>query len=135
MRTAQTLEKIPFFKSEVKENKPWSKLGILGSMFVYESYSTGSVVCREGEVGNKFYVIVDGMVEVVKQIYTDRGEEIEFVIDVLTKGSWFGEIALMKEAPRLASVKCKENCLFLTVTKERVSVVRARARALASALF
>jgi hypothetical protein len=52
VRTAQTLANIPFFKS-VKENKPWSKLGILGSMFQFEHFVEGATVVKEGEIGDK----------------------------------------------------------------------------------
>jgi CRP-like cAMP-binding protein len=117
VRITQTLATIPFFR-EIKENRPWSKLNILGSMFDFEFLPTGAVVIREGEVGDKFYVIVDGSVEISKAITGPQGTKV-IRLEVLQKNAWFGEIALLRECKRLATITCLEDCLFLTVTKEK----------------
>jgi len=44
---SQTLRSIPFFQY-INENKPWSKIGILGGLFRFEEYAPGHVVFREG---------------------------------------------------------------------------------------
>jgi CRP/FNR family transcriptional regulator, cyclic AMP receptor protein len=55
----------------------------------------GKVVCRQGETGNEFFVIIDGTASV-----TIDGEEV----NVLGAGDFFGELALLDGGERLASV-------------------------------
>jgi ferredoxin-NADP reductase/CRP-like cAMP-binding protein len=65
-----------------------------------KTYSNGEEVFHEGEIGDKFYLIVSGQAVAFK---TENGEE-----KTLTKygpGSFFGELALIKNEPRSASVK------------------------------
>jgi CRP-like cAMP-binding protein len=53
---------IPFFRS-LRENRPWSKRSLLGSMFKFKHYQAGETVVQEGDVGDTFFVVVDGSVE------------------------------------------------------------------------
>ncbi len=64
------------------------------------TFPTGTVVCRQGERGESFYIIVDGHVTVTQS--TD--EEEDRLLSVLHPGSYFGEMALIDDAPRMATV-------------------------------
>ena len=55
----------------------------------------GSVVVAEGEVGDRFYVVADGEAAV-----TIAGREVRRI----GPGGWFGELALLDDAPRSATV-------------------------------
>lgn len=66
MRTAERMQHIPFF-ANVKENKPWSKLGLLGGMFQFEEVPKGETCFRQGNPADKFYIIIRGSVEVSAQ--------------------------------------------------------------------
>jgi len=68
VRTSKTLQKIPIFKS-VKENKPWSKLAMLGAMFQFVTFPEGHVIYTEGDPNTQFYVIVDGKIELSTVVY------------------------------------------------------------------
>lgn len=112
MRKVGIMGKIPFFQGVV-ENKPWSKLGLLGAIFKFEDFATGDLVCRQGDPSDRFYVIVHGKVAV--EVLRD-GEQVQ--IDQLANNAYFGEIALLKNQPRICSVRCETDCLLMSVTRE-----------------
>lgn len=60
----------------------------------------GSVILREGEPGNRFYLIVAGDVKVVKNF----GSAHEVSLAVLPALSFFGEMCILETLPRSASV-------------------------------
>jgi CRP-like cAMP-binding protein len=68
----------------------------------------GKVLCKEGEIGHEFFVIVDGEVEVTrngKRVATRAG------------GEFFGEIALLEETRRTATVTAKTPLRFFVLTR------------------
>lgn len=67
----------------------------LASVLVEQEYDEGDVVMREGEPGNRFYVIIEGTVDV-----TVHGS----ARPRLGPGEGFGEIALLRGVPRTATV-------------------------------
>lgn len=69
----------------------------------------GTTVLREGEAGDRFYVVESGTVEVVR-----HGE----VVARLAAGDVFGEIALLRDVPRTASVVAVDDCVLQTLDRE-----------------
>lgn len=113
VRTAARLRSIPFFAG-VRENKPWSKMDLLGGLFAFEEFGDGAVVFEQNQLGDKFYIIVDGRCNV--SVNRGRGEQ---VIDRLKGGDYFGEIALMRDTLRTARVTCEGRCLLLSITADK----------------
>jgi len=62
-------------------------------------FDDGSVVFREGEVADRFYLILSGMAKVTKK--EDEGEKL---IALLCRGQYFGEVALIRNEPRAVTV-------------------------------
>jgi len=80
------------------------------------NFAAGAVVIREGEPGDAMYVVLDGSVEVF--IVDDDGKVI--VIATLTRGQYFGELAMMQQGPgrHNANVRAASPVALVEVSKE-----------------
>lgn len=75
---------------------PGETLGRLGERMERRELAAGEAVVRQGEEGDRFYVVLSGMLSVRQE---GRGER-----RLLRPGDYFGEIALAVEIPRTATV-------------------------------
>lgn len=66
-----------------------------------ETFDTNSVICKQGENGDRFYIIKEGTVVCTKSLNNDGHEE---EVAYLTNGAYFGEIALLTTKKRQATV-------------------------------
>jgi phosphoserine phosphatase RsbU/P len=64
------------------------------------TYPGGTVLCRQGDVGDTFYVILDGIADVTQQVESGRERQLA----TLSAGHYFGEMGLLDNRPRLATV-------------------------------
>jgi CRP-like cAMP-binding protein len=70
----------------------------------------GTVITREGRPGREFFVLVSGTADVTK-----KGKKVAR----LGAGEWFGEIALLTDSPRTATVTATSAVDVLVVTERR----------------
>jgi putative ABC transport system ATP-binding protein len=77
-----------------------------------ERHPAGGVIIRQGDVGDKFYLIREGSVDV----YIGNGIESRLA-RTMREGEFFGEIALLTDQPRTATVIAKENALLYALSK------------------
>ena len=80
--------------------------------FEIEQYRGGEVVIREGEAGDRFYLIRQGSVVV------ERAGSSEALAQLKT-GDYFGEMALLSGQPRNATVRVTEPSLLYSLSQER----------------
>jgi MFS family permease len=73
------------------------------------SVPSGTVVITEGEGGDRYYAVADGELAVTRE-----GQFRQTV----SRGDGFGEIALIRDIPRQASVRAVTDALLFTLTKE-----------------
>lgn len=74
-----------------------------------EQYSKGSTIIKEGETGHRFYIIKFGVVDVLKE-----GKQIAS----LSRGEYFGEMSLLSNEPRTATVKAQGEVELFTLGRE-----------------
>ncbi len=87
----------------------------LAKSFVSERFLPDRHVIQEGDHGDKFYVVVRGSLEVVKR---DRAGGPARV-GVLEDGDYFGEVALLRDVPRTASIRTLTDCMLLSLQREQ----------------
>lgn len=98
------LKEVPLLK--VLSNYERSKIADALST---EQFSAGQVVVREGDIGETFYLIEAG-----KAIVTKASEG---KVQELGKGDYFGEVALLNESPRQATVTAQTDLKVATLDK------------------
>jgi CRP-like cAMP-binding protein len=64
-------------------------------------FQEGQDIIRQGDVGDTFYLLLDGQVDILAR--DERGGES--LVNQLSKGSYFGEMALMGDKRRNATVR------------------------------
>ncbi|HEY9566671.1 MAG TPA: cyclic nucleotide-binding domain-containing protein [Thalassobaculum sp.] len=90
-----------------------SKLKLLAFTSERLTYQSDQVLCRQGDTGDAAYIIIEGQAAV--QIATPTGN-IE--VARLGRGDVVGEIAILCDVPRTATVTATERLTTLRITKE-----------------
>jgi CRP/FNR family transcriptional regulator, cyclic AMP receptor protein len=85
----------------------------IASICAEETYRLGDVVFREGDIGDKLYLILDGKIRISREV-AGMGEE---ALAVLGAGQAFGEMSLIDDFPRSADARVHERCRLLVLTK------------------
>jgi eukaryotic-like serine/threonine-protein kinase len=84
-----------------------------GAEFPRRSFQTGDAIVREGEPGDAAYIIVEGRCDIRKD--TPNGTQI---LHTLGAGDVFGEMAILTEGPRTATVVAIEPTTVLVITSQ-----------------
>ena len=99
MSDSDILARIWLFANMSKES-----LDRLAAFSFRKSYGPGEVIIEEGRTGNGVYAITSGQVEVVKGLNSESPQRLA----ILGQGEVIGEMALLDEWPRSASVRTLE---------------------------
>jgi len=79
------------------------------------SYHKGDVIVREGEAGNSIYFVASGSLMVLKN--NNDGQQV--VISKMISGDFFGEMSLLSNKPRSATVIAIEDSLLFEIERKR----------------
>jgi CRP-like cAMP-binding protein len=101
------LARVPLFHG-LKERQ----LGRLGSRFVTRDYKAGQDIVTQGKGGAGLFVLVSGAAEAIRV----RADGSKAVVNTFGPTDFFGELALLDDEPRTASVVATEDtqCLVLS---------------------
>lgn len=94
----QFLKTVPFFN----ELSNWQMKKVTEIVFE-RTYEAGELIFEQGQPGAALFLIIEGQVSV--EMYKDH---FTATLAVLEKGAFFGEMALLDEAPRSASARALE---------------------------
>jgi ATP-binding cassette subfamily B protein len=97
-------------------------LAQMAALFVSEIYPAAQNVVFQGEIGDRFHLIARGRVEVLRQ--EAEGEPAR--VAVLGDGDYFGEIALLRRVPRMATVRTLVPTLLLSLKDRHFQVLLQR---------
>jgi signal transduction histidine kinase len=106
---ARLLAAVPFFNGLAPAD-----LALIAAAAREESFEPGATIFREGEPADRFYIILEGTVEVWK----DYGEDARDMIAAHGVGHLFGEMAVVDELPRSATVVARDAVRLLSVGRE-----------------
>jgi len=93
---------------------PESQLALLTSMVSRKSFPRGTTIIAAGDQTESLYVVISGRLKVM--ISDDEGREV--ILAMLGPNEFFGEMGLIDDAPRSASVVALEACELLSLSKQ-----------------
>ena len=102
------LKNIPLFSSLTD-----SELTAIEKVAVKKTFPKNTILLSEGDSTDALYVICEGKVKVT----IDDNEGKELILSILGTGEYFGEMALLDDEPRSASVTTKETTQLLIISK------------------
>ena len=104
----KVLQRIPLFA-----NIDAAKLKLMAFASERLSFTPGQFLCKQGDVGDAAYIIIDGDADVVLETGSDN-----ITVASVGKNDIIGEIAILLDVPRTASVVATSDVIALKVTKD-----------------
>jgi adenylate cyclase len=84
-----------------------------------KTYAPGEVIIQEGEVGNSYYMLDSGVAKVWKNV--DGEEKLDF--GFMNAGDSFGEMSLIDDEPRAATIIAESIVILYKMTRENFSSI------------
>ena len=103
------LRRVPLFSGLTEQ-----QLDALAAGSARRSFPKGRTIVSEGEPSQSMYILLAGRAKVQRS--DSEGKEV--ILAVLGSGEFFGEMSLIDDAPRSASVITLEPCEFMAVGKD-----------------
>ncbi len=108
------LRKVYFFKSLADK-----EINEIEKICHQKEYRPGEVIFQENDPPDNFYIVVEGAVEVWKNYFSQPKD----LLAVHGPGNFFGEMALIDDLPRSATVVTKEPTKLLFIAKKDFDII------------
>ena len=108
------LRRVPLFAHMTLE-----QLEAINHVVKEVQYLAGEVIFREGDLGSELFLLVDGEVQVLK----NQGTPQELLLSTLQGVSYFGEMAILDDEPRSASIRVTQDARLLSLQGERLKEI------------
>ena len=102
------LKAVPLFSSFPEE-----QLRMLAQVVTRRSAARSSTVLAAGDLTDSLYIVLSGRLKVMMS--DTEGKEV--ILSILGPGEFFGEMGLIDDSPRSASVVAIESCELLSIAK------------------
>jgi signal transduction histidine kinase len=128
MNAADTFDKISLLRLSFQglEEDELQKMAALSR---FSTYPAGHVLCREGAYEDIMYIVAEGHV-IISQKMSE--EESERVLRIGGRGDLVGEMALIQNAPRSATVRTTTACTMLEMEKKDFETILRRSPRMAN---
>lgn len=114
MADTQTLDKVALLRlafNGLAENE----LAEMAALTDLRAYPPDHVLCHEGAYEEIFYILAEGNAQISKKIGEGEGE---LILRIVGRGDLIGEMALIQNAPRAATVRTLTECRVLEMEKQ-----------------
>ena len=81
----------------------------LNQLEEYQSFTQGQTLFREGEPGDRLYIVAEGQVDIVV-----NGQ----ILETVEPGGILGELALIDDKPRSATVVARTDCVLTPISRQ-----------------
>lgn len=105
----EALRRIPYFATMDS-----SKLKLLAFTSTRVQLAPGGVLCREGEPGDAAYIVLEGEADIV--VSAEDGRDV--VVAHVPRNTFIGEMAVLRNVPRTATVVASTGLVALKVSKD-----------------
>ncbi len=102
------LRNVPLFSA-----LPEQQLALLTSLVSRRSFPRGTTIIAKGDITESLYVVISGRLKVMMS--DEEGREV--ILATLGPNEFFGEMGLIDDSPRSASVVALEACEMLSLSK------------------
>lgn len=103
------LKKIPLLSGLNDE-----QLENIANLIRVRTYKKNTVIVTQGEESSSFYIVVSGRL----RVFRDNEDGNEVILNDFQEGTWFGELALLADTPRSASVITLEQSQLGIISKQ-----------------
>jgi len=90
-----------------------SDLDAISKLATTRTFPRNTIIISEGDTSDSLYAVLSGKVK----IYLSDDEGKEIIINIQGAGEYFGELALLDDSPRSASVMTIEECKLAIISK------------------
>lgn len=131
METTPSLDKISLLRLAFKGLQE-VELQEMAELTQFRTYPPNHILCREGKYEDSFYIVAEGSVVISKKMLDEEGQR---VLRVGGTGDLVGEVGLIQNAPRSATVRTLTECTMLEMGKKDFETLLSRSPQMAIAII